>query len=75
MSEQLLQHVEAIETLNEQKKDISDEISDRYKLAKMDGFDTKILKTVIKRRAIARAELEEMDAVLQTYEHALAELD
>lgn len=70
--ERLALHVEAIENLEEEKKGIADDIKDRYALAKGEGYDPKILRKVIQRRAIERAELEEQDAVLATYEAALA---
>ena len=73
MGEARLQlHVDAIERLEEEKKGIADDIKDRYALAKGEGYDPKILRKVIQRRAIERAELEEQDAVLATYEAALA---
>lgn len=73
MGEERLQlHVEAIERLEEEKKGIADDIKDRYAVAKGEGYDVKVLRKVIQRRAIERAELEEQDAVLATYEAALA---
>ena len=65
-------HVEAIEHLEGEKKDLAGEIRDRYALAKGEGYDVKILRKVIKRRAVERADLEEEDAVLATYEAALS---
>lgn len=70
--ERLTLHIEAIERLLEEKKGIADDIKDRYALAKGEGYDTKIMAKVITRRAIERAELEEQDALLATYEAALA---
>lgn len=73
MGEERLQlHIEAIERLLEEKKGIADDIKERYSLAKGEGYDTKIMAKVITRRAIERAELEEQDALLATYEAALA---
>lgn len=71
-AEQLRLHIEAIENINEEIKDRTDDRKDRYALAKADGFDTKTLKAVISRRAIEKAAREEADALLQTYEEALA---
>jgi uncharacterized protein (UPF0335 family) len=70
--EQLRQHIEAIETINEEIKDKQDDRKDRYSIAKSDGFAPKVMKAVIQRRAIEREALQEHDAVLQTYEEALA---
>lgn len=72
MDENLLMHVEAIEGLEEEKKEIGELISERYSLAKGEGYDVKILRQVIRRRALEKAQLEEQDALLQTYEAALA---
>lgn len=70
--ERLLLHVEAIERLEEEKKGIADDIKDRYAVVKSEGYDPKVLKSVISRRAKQREEVEEYDAVLATYEAALA---
>lgn len=70
--EQLKLHVEAMETLLEQKKEISDDIKDRKTLLKSEGFDVKVFDALIRRRAMERAAVEEFDAVLETYESALA---
>lgn len=35
------------------------------------GFDKKIIRKVVQRRAIARAEREEQDSLIETYEGAL----
>jgi uncharacterized protein (UPF0335 family) len=71
-TEQLRLHIEAIENLNDEIKGLSDDRKDRYALAKGEGFDTKTLKAVIQRRAIEKAAREEADALLETYEAALA---
>ncbi len=70
--ERLTLHIQALENLLEEKKGIADDIKDRYALAKGEGYDTKIMAKVIVRRAMERAELEEQDALLATYEAALA---
>lgn len=73
MGEERLQlHIEALENMLEDKKSIADDIKGRYALAKGEGYDTKIMAKVITRRAIERAQLEEQDALLATYEAALA---
>lgn len=69
--EQLKLHVEALENLFEEKKGIADDIKDRFALLKEEGFDVKVTKDVLKRRAMERAAVEEHDAILATYESAL----
>lgn len=70
-AEQLRLHVEAIEQLESEKKDIADSIKDRYALAKGEGYDTKALRLVIRRRALERAAREELDGLVETYESNL----
>lgn len=70
--EQLRLHIEALETLNDEKKDVADSIKDRMALVKAEGFDTKVVKAILKRRAMERQAVEEFDMVLQTYEEALS---
>lgn len=69
--EQLKLHIEAIENMTEEKRGVADDIKDRFALLKGEGFDVKVVKDVIKRRAMERAAVEEHDAVLATYESAL----
>lgn len=69
--EQLKLHIEAIETLEDEKKSISDDIKDRYTLAKSDGFDPKALRAIVRRRKMERDEREQLDGIIQTYEAAL----
>ena len=66
--------VERIEKLHEERKAISDDISDVYKEAKANGFDTKALKAVIRLRAQDVDERREHEAILETYMHALGML-
>jgi uncharacterized protein (UPF0335 family) len=70
-TDQLRLFIERIERLEEEKKGISDDIKDVYLEAKSQGFDPKTMKAVVRRRAIERAQREEQDAILHTYETAL----
>ena len=63
--------VERIERLEEEKKTISDDIRDVYAEAKANGFDTKALRVVIRRRKEDADERKEHEAILETYLHAL----
>jgi uncharacterized protein (UPF0335 family) len=63
--------VERIERLNEERKVLGDDIKDILKEAKSAGLDTKVIRKVVQRRALERAEVAEQDALLDTYEHAL----
>ena len=69
--DQLRSIVERIERLEEEKKTIADDIKDVYSEAKGLGFDTKILKTIIKLRKMDEQERMEEDLILDTYMAAL----
>ena len=63
--------VERIEHLEEEKKALSGDIRDIYAEAKSAGFDTKIMKAVIKLRKMNDADREEQDQLLDVYRRAL----
>lgn len=65
--------VERIERLNDEKRDLAGDIRDVFGEAKANGFDPKIMRIIIKRRAMERAEREEQDALVATYARALGE--
>ena len=68
---QLKSIVERIERLEEEKKAIADDIKDVYGEAKGNGYDTKVLRTVIRLRKQDASEREEQDAILELYKNAL----
>jgi uncharacterized protein (UPF0335 family) len=68
---QLKSVVERIERLEEEKKAIADDIKEVYAEAKANGFDTKVLRTVIRLRKEDSNERAEREALLDTYLHAL----
>lgn len=63
--------VERIERLNEEKSAIAGDIREVFAEAKGNGFDTKALRAVIKRRAADAAELAEHEALVETYSVSL----
>ncbi|MBQ9236050.1 MAG: DUF2312 domain-containing protein [Alphaproteobacteria bacterium] len=63
--------VERIERLEEEKKALAGDIRDIYAEAKSAGFDTKIMKAVIKLRKMNAADREEQDQLLDVYRRAL----
>jgi uncharacterized protein (UPF0335 family) len=69
--DQLRQIVARIERLEEEKKAIADDIKEVYAEAKGHGFDTKILRQVIRLRKVDKAELQEQEAILELYLDAL----
>ena len=72
--EKLRQTIERIERLEEEKKEVAEQIKEVYAEAKAFGFDTKALRQVVKIRKQDRAEREEQEMVLDTYLLALGEI-
>lgn len=68
---QLRQYVDQLERLDEDRRGIVSDMADKLKEAKGAGFDPKILRLMLARRRLEKAEREERDAVLATYEAAL----
>lgn len=64
--------VERIERLEETKSEIADDIKDVFTEAKSIGFDTKVLRTVLRRRRMDREEREEFDSMVELYEGVLS---
>lgn len=72
--EQLKSIVERVERLEEEKKTIADDIRDVYAEAKANGFDTKVLRQVVRLRKQDLTERQEQDAVRDLYLQALGML-
>lgn len=70
-AEQLRLLVERIERLEEEKKGINDDIKDVYTEAKSTGFDAAILREIVRLRKMEKHQLDEKDALLETYRAAL----
>jgi uncharacterized protein (UPF0335 family) len=68
---QLRAFIERIERLEEEKKGLSDDIRDVFAEAKGNGFDTKIMRQVIRLRKKDTNERQEEEAILDLYMHAL----
>ena len=69
--DQLKSVVERIERLEEEKRALADDIKEVYAEAKGNGFDTKVLRTVIRMRKQDKTERQEQEALLDLYLHAL----
>ncbi|MEO9625900.1 MAG: DUF2312 domain-containing protein [Qipengyuania citrea] len=63
--------IERIERLEEEKKGIGDDIRDVYAEAKAVGYDTKIMREVIKLRKLRPDARSEQETILDTYKAAL----
>lgn len=63
--------IERVERLEEEKKGISDDIKDVYAEAKAVGYDTKIMRKMVKLRKQTRDARLEEEALTETYKAAL----
>ena len=66
--------VERIEQMEEEKLVIATDISEIYKEAKSNGFDTKIIKKIVAMRKKDPNKLAEEQAIMDTYMAALGML-
>jgi uncharacterized protein (UPF0335 family) len=69
--ERLKSFIERIERLEEEKKALADDIRDVYAEAKGNGFEAKVMRQIVKIRKMDKADLEEQEALLETYMRAL----
>ncbi len=70
-AQQLKLLIERVETLEEEKRGISDDIKDVYAEAKAVGFDVKTMKQLVKLRRMEVAARQEAEALLETYKSAI----
>ena len=68
---QLRSLVERIERLEEEKTALTADIREVYAEAKGHGFDTKIMRQVVRIRKLDKADRQEQEAVLDLYLSAL----
>ena len=69
--EHLRSFIERIERLEEEKKALADDIREVYSEAKGTGFDTKVMRQVIRLRKMESADRQEQEAMLDLYLGAL----
>lgn len=63
--------VERVERLEDEKKGIADDIKDVYAEAKAVGYDTKIMREIIRLRKMKPDDLRERNALLNVYANEL----
>lgn len=68
---QLRAVIERIERLNEEKAELQEDIKEVYSEAKGNGFDVKILRMVVRKRAQDSAKAAEEEALLDLYLSAI----
>jgi uncharacterized protein (UPF0335 family) len=69
--ERLKSFVERIERLEEEKRALAADIKEVYSEAKSAGFDIKTMREIIKIRRMDEDDLDEREALLDTYKRAL----
>jgi len=67
----LRQAIERIERLEEEKKALMGDIKDVYAQAKAQGFDTKIIRQIVRLRKMEDHEREETEQLLDLYKAAI----
>jgi len=70
-SDQLRSVIERIERLEEEKAGIAADIRDIYAEAKGNGFDSKIIRQIIRLRKMEKADRQEQEELLELYKAAL----
>jgi uncharacterized protein (UPF0335 family) len=73
--EQLKSFIERIERLEEERAALSADIREVYAEAKGDGFDTKIMRQVVRLRKLDKADYQEQEALLDLYKRAMDMID
>ena len=72
--EQLKSFIERIERLEEEKRALSGDIKEVYSEAKGNGFDTKIMRQLIRIRRMDKDDYDEQETLLDVYKRALGML-
>ena len=70
-ADELRQFIERIERLEQEKRDIADQIKEVFAEAKGRGYDTKVMRKVIALRKREPDDIAEEEAVLDMYRQAL----
>jgi uncharacterized protein (UPF0335 family) len=72
--ERLKSFIERIERLEEEKRALAADIKEVYGEAKGSGFDTKIMRQLIRLRRLDKDDLDEQETLLDIYKRALGML-
>ena len=70
-ADRLRQFIERVERLEEEKAALAADVREVYAEAKAVGFDPKIMRQIVKLRKMDSADQQEMEALIDTYKHAL----
>lgn len=67
----LKSYIERVERLEEEKQSLQADVREVYAEAKANGFDTKIMRQVVKLRKMDRNDRSEQEQLLDLYKRAL----
>lgn len=70
-AEQLEQFINRIETLEEEKREIGQQIKEVYAELKAEGYDSRIVRKIVRLRRMTKEAREEEETLLDTYKNAL----
>ncbi len=70
-AERLRSFIERIERLEEEKAALTADIREVYAEAKGNGFDTKVMRQVIRLRKMETSDRQEQEALLDLYKRAI----
>lgn len=65
--------IERVERLEGEKKEIMDQTKAVYAEAKAEGYDTKVMRQIVRLRKMNRSERQEQEALLDLYLSAIGE--
>lgn len=63
--------IERIEHLEEEKAALAADVREVYSEAKADGFDTKVMRQIVRLRKLDSGDRQEQEAILDLYKSAL----
>ena len=69
--EQLRTFIERIERLEDEKKDVQEQIKEVFSEAKGSGFDTRIMRQLLRLRKLRDADRSEQEELLEIYKSAI----
>jgi uncharacterized protein (UPF0335 family) len=69
--EQLRTFIERIERLEDEKKDVQEQIKEVFSEAKGVGFDTRIMRQLLRLRRLRDADRSEQEELLEIYKAAI----
>lgn len=70
-ADRLRQYIERVERLEEERAGISDDIKDVYAEAKSAGFETKVMRQLVKLRKMDSQKRQEQEELLELYKAAI----